>query len=152
MIDNIIYGYGVSLNHVFDDLNTSKSKISDLDVKLLANLINHPSQLKNAVDNVNNSLFENGQPLVKLVIQNDSIEMPAFIYYQSVMPYSKTYNKHILTNNIKNVIADIIWSEYSAPFENRNYPIKEDDFIKQTIANIPDSKIMDLDLNLGICR
>lgn len=151
MIDNIIYGYGVSLNHVFDDLNTSKSKISDLDVKLLANLIDHPSQLKNAVDNANNSLFEKGQPLVKLVIQNDSIETPAFIYYQSVMPYAKTYNKQVLTSNIKNVIADIIWSEYSAPSENRNYPIKEDDFIRQTIANIPDSKITDLDLNLDIC-
>lgn len=152
MIDNIIYGYGVSLNHVFDDLNTSKSKISDLDVKLLANLIDHPSQLKNAIDNANNSLFDKGQPLVKLVIQNDYLETPAFIYYQSVMPYSKTYNKQILTSNIKSVIANIIWSEYSAPFENRNYPIKEDDFIKQTIANIPDSKIMDLDLDLDIYR
>lgn len=152
MIDNIIYGYGVSLNHVFDDLNTSKSKISDLDVKLLANLIDHPSQLKNAVDNANNSLFEKGQPLVKLVIQNDYLDTPTFIYYQSVMPYSKTYDKQVLTSNIKNVIADIIWSEYSAPFENRNYPIKEDDFIRQTIANIPDSKIMDLDLDLDIYR
>lgn len=150
MIDNIIYGYGVSLNHVFDDLNTSKSKISDLDVKLLANLIDHPSQLKNAVDNANNSLFEKDQPLVKLVIQNDSIETSAFIYYQSVMPYGKTYTKQALTSNIKSVIADIIWSEYSAPFENRNYPIKENDFIRQTIANIPDSKIMDL--NLDVCR
>lgn len=146
MIDNIIYGYGVFLNHVFDDLNTSKSKISDLDVKLLANLIDHPNQLKNAVDNANNSLFEKGQPLVKLVIQDDYIETSAFIYYQSVMPYSKTYNKQALTSNIKSVIADIIWSEYSAPFENSNYPIKEDDFIRQTIANIPDSKITDLDL------
>lgn len=152
MIDNIIYGYGASLNHVFDDLNTSKSKISDLDVKLLANLIDHPSQLKNAVDNANNSLFEKGQPLVKLVIQNDYLDTPAFIYYQSVMPYSKTYDKRVLTSNIKSIIADIIWSEYSAPFENRNYPIKEDDFIKQTIANIPDSKIMDLDLDLDIYR
>ena len=152
MIHNIIYGYGVSLNHVFDDLNTSKSKISDLDVKLLANLIDHPSQLKNAIDNANSSLFEKGQPLVKLVIQNDYLETPAFIYYQSVMPYSKTYDKRVLTSNIKSIIADIIWSEYSAPFENRNYPIKEDDFIKQTIANIPDSKIMDLDLNLDIYR
>lgn len=152
MIDDIIYGYGASLNHVFDDLNTSKSKISDLDVKLLANLIDHPNQLKNAVDNANNSLFEKGQPLVKLVIQNDYLDTPAFIYYQSVMPYSKTYDKQVLTNNIKNAIADIIWSEYSAPFENCNYPIKEDDFIKQTIANIPDSKIMDLDLNLDIYR
>ena len=152
MIDDTIYGYGVSLNHVFDDLNTSKSKISDLDVKLLANLIYHPSQLKNAVDNANNSLFETGQPLVKLAIQDDYLETPAFIYYQSVMPYSKTYDKRVLTNNIKSAIADIIWSEYSAPFENRNYPIKEDDFIKQTIANIPDSKIMDLDLNLDIYR
>lgn len=152
MINDIIYGYGVSLNHVFDDLNTSKNKISDLDVKLLANLIDHPSQLKNAIDNANNSLFEKDQPLVKLVIQNDSIETSAFIYYQSVMPYSKTYDKQILTSNIKSVIADIIWSEYSAPFENRNYPIKEDDFIKQTIANIPDSEIMDLDLNLDIYR
>lgn len=150
MINDTIYGYGVSLNHVFDDLNTSQSKISDLDVKLLANLIDHPSQLKNAVDNANNSLFEKGQPLVKLVIQNDSIEMPAFIYYQSVMPYSKTYDKQVLTSNIKSVIADIIWSEYSAPFENCNYPIKEDDFIKQTIANIPDSKITDL--NLDTCH
>ena len=152
MIDDTIYGYGVSLNHVFDDLNTSKSKISDLDVKLLANLIDHPSQLKNAIDNANNGLFEKGQPLVKLVIQNDYLDTPAFIYYQSIMPYSKTYDKQVLTNNIKSAIADIIWSEYSAPFENRNYPIKEDDFIKQTIANIPDSKIMDLDLNLDIYR
>ena len=152
MIDNIIYGYGVSLNHVFDDLNTSKNKISDLDVKLLANLIDHPNQLKNTVDNANNSLFEKGQPLVKLAIQNGYLETPAFIYYQSVMPYSKTHDKQILTSNIKSAIADIIWSEYSAAFENRNYPIKEDDFIKQTIANIPDSKIIDLDLNLGICR
>lgn len=152
MIDDTIYGYGVSLNHVFDDLNTSKSKISDLDVKLLANLIDHPSQLKNAVDNANNSLFEKGQPLVKLVIQNDYLDTPAFIYYQSVMPYSKTYDKQVLTNNIESIIANIIWSEYSASFENSNYPIKEDDFIKQTIANIPDSKIMDLDLNLDICR
>ena len=148
MIDNIIYGYGASLNHVFDDLNTSKSKISDLDVKLLANLIDHPSQLKNAVDNANNSLFEKGQPLVKLVIQDDYIETSAFIYYQSVMPYSKTYTKQALTSNIKSVIADIIWSEYSAPFENCNYPIKEDNFIKQTIANIPDSEITDLDLDV----
>lgn len=146
MIDDIIYGYGASLNHVFDDLNTSKSKISDLDVKLLANLIDHPSQLKNAVDNTNNSLFEKGQPLVKLAIQTGYLETPAFIYYQSIMPYSKTYNKQALTSNIKSVIADIIWSEYSAPFENSNYPIKEDDFIRQTIANIPDSKITDLDL------
>lgn len=152
MIDDTIYGYGVSLNHVFDDLNTSKSKISDLDVKLLANLIDHPSQLKNAIDNANNSLFDKGQPLVKLAIQNDYLDTPAFIYYQSVMPYSKTYDKQVLTSNIKSVIADIIWSEYSAPFENRNYPIKEDDFIKQTIANIPDSKIMDLDLDLDIYR
>ena len=152
MINDIIYGYGVSLNHVFDDLDTSKSKISDLDIKLLANLIDHPNQLKNAVDNANNSLFEKGQPLVKLVIPNDYLDTPAFIYYQSVMPSSKTYDKQVLTNNIKSVIADIIWSDYSAPFENRNYPIKEDDFIKQTIANIPDSKIMDLDLNLDICR
>lgn len=38
MINNIIYGYGASLNHVFDDLDTSKSKISDLNVKLLTNL------------------------------------------------------------------------------------------------------------------
>ena len=148
MINNIIYGYGVSLNHVFDDLDTSKSKISDLNVKLLANLIDHPSELKNAVDNTNNNLFEKGQPLVKLVIQNDYLETPAFIYYQSVMPYDKTYNKQALSSNIKSVIADILWSEYSAPFENSNYPIKEDDFIKQTIANIPDSKIMDLDLDV----
>lgn len=148
MINNIIYGYGVSLNHVFDDLDTSKSKLSDLNVKLLANLIDHPSELKNAVDNANNNLFEKGQPLVKLVIQNDYLETPAFIYYQSVMPYDKTYNKQVLSSNIKSVIADIIWSEYSAPFENSNYPIKEDDFIKQTIVNIPDSKIMDLDLDV----
>lgn len=148
MINNIIYGYGVSLNHVFDDLDTSKSKISDLNVKLLANLIDHPNELKNAVDNTNNSLFEKGQPLVKLVIQNDYLETPAFIYYQSVIPYDKTYDKQALSNNIKSVIADILWSEYSAPFENNNYPIKEDDFIKQTIANIPDSKIMDLDLDV----
>ena len=148
MINDIVYGYGVSLNHVFDDLDTSKSKISDLNVKLLANLIDHPNQLKNAVDNANNSLFETGQPLVKLVIQNDYLETPAFIYYQSVMPYDKTYDKQALSNNIKSVIANIIWSEYSAPFENSNYPIKEDDFIKQTIVNIPDSKIMDLDLDV----
>ena len=150
MINNIIYGYGVSLNHVFDDLDTSKSKISDLNVKLLANLIDHPSELKNAVDNTNNSLFEKGQPLVKLVIQNDYLETPAFIYYESIMPYDKTYDKQALSSNIKSVIADILWSEYSAPFENCNYPIKEDDFIKQTIANIPDSKIMDL--NLDTCH
>lgn len=148
MINDIIYGYGVSLNHVFDDLDTSKSKISDLDIKLLTNLIDHPNQLKNAVDNANNSLFEKGQPVVKLVIQNDYLETPAFIYYQSVMPYDKTYDKQALSSNIKSVIANIIWSEYSAPFENSNYPIKEDDFIKQTIANIPDSKIMDLDLDV----
>lgn len=148
MINNIIYGYGASLNHVFDDLDTSKSKISDLNVKLLTNLKDHPSELKNAVDNTNNSLFEKGQPLVKLVIQNDYLETLAFIYYQSVMPYDKTYDKQALSSNIKSVIADILWSEYSAPFENSNYPIKEDDFIKQTIANIPDSKIMDLDLDV----
>ena len=148
MINDIVYGYGVFLNHVFDDLDTSKSKISDLNVKLLANLIDHPSELKNAVDNTNNSLFEKGQPLVKLVIQNDYLETPAFIYYQSVMPYDKTYDKQALSSNIKSVIADILWSEYSAPFKNSNYPIKEDDFIKQTIANIPDSKIMDLDLDV----
>lgn len=147
MINDIIYGYGVSLNHVFDDLDTSKSKISDLNVKLLVNLIDHPNQLKNAVDNANNSLFEKGQPVVKLVIQNDYLETPAFIYYESVMPYAKTYDKQVLSSNIKSVIANIIWSEYSAPFENSNYPIKEDDFIKQTITNIPDSKIMDLVLN-----
>lgn len=149
MINDFIYGYGVCLNQVFVDLDIN-NKISDLDVKLLDNLINHPDQLENAVDNANTSLAEHKQPTVKLAIQNDYLDTPAFIYYPSVMPYAKTYNKDALTTNIKYVICDMLWSEYSAPITNGNYPIEESEFIAQTINNIPDSKITDLDLDIDV--
>lgn len=150
-----IYGYGVNLDRLFDDLDlewsgTQEDAVKAADIELMHHLTHYSSALENAVDNANNNLEENNQPLLKVAIYRDIIDEPSYLYYPAIMPFEKEkiYSKEILTRNIKESIADMIWSEYSANLKDSHYPIDEDFFIKHTIENIPDSKIKVIDPDL----
>lgn len=144
MIEDVIYGYGIYLPDLIKKLDGS-TKVNDLNIKFLSDLLVNKDQLENAVDNANTDLSENNQPPLKLAHQEDIIDdTDYYLYYPSVMPYAKTYDKNTLTKNIKHAITNILWSEYSAPMTTGYYPIKEEDYIKQTLDSIPDDLIKDL--------
>lgn len=113
-IDYLVKQYGDNLSHAF-------SKIEHFTKQTLKKLIDHPNQLANAVDNANTYLNEHDTPSI-MFINND--KLTGLVYPNS----STTYKTASDVLNI--ALINIIWSEYSAQFEN-SYPINESDFIQR---------------------
>lgn len=113
-IDYLVKQYGDKLSHAF-------SEIEHFTRKTLKKLLDYPNQLANAVDNANTYLDEHDKPNIAF-INND--ELTGLIYPNSSTTY-KTAN-----TILKTALINIIWSEYSAQFENP-YPIDESDFIQR---------------------
>ena len=55
------------------------------------------------------------------------------------------YTKQELRSFIKRFVADALWPEYSAQFDNANYPIDEDTFIKTTKTFVKPQRIHDIE-------
>lgn len=55
------------------------------------------------------------------------------------------YTKHELRSFIKRFVADALWSEYSAQFDDANYPIDEDKFIKTAKTFVKPQLIHDIE-------
>ena len=84
-------------------------------------LIDYPNQLANAVDNANTYLDEHDKPNI-MFINTDALT--GLVYPNSLASY-ETAN-----DILKIALINIIWSEYSAQFENP-YPIAESGFIQR---------------------
>lgn len=113
-IDYLGKQYGDNLSHAF-------SEIEHFAKQTLKKLIDYPNQLANAVDNANTYLAEHNKPNIKF-INND--ELTGLVYPNSSTTY-KTAN-----DILKNALINILWSEYSAQFEDP-YPIDESEFIQR---------------------
>lgn len=113
-IDYLVKQYGDNLSHAF-------SKIEHFTKQTLKKLLDYPNQLANAVDNANTYLDEHNKPSITF-INNEKIV--GLVYPKPSISY-KTAN-----DMLKTALINIIWSEYSAQFEN-SYPIDESEFIQR---------------------
>ena len=113
-IDYLVKQYGDNLSHAF-------SEIEQFTKQTLKKLIDHPNQLANAVDNANTYLDEHDKPNITF-INNDVLT--GLVYPNSLASY-ETAN-----DVLKTALINIMWSEYSAQFENP-YPIAESGFIQR---------------------
>lgn len=113
-IDYLVKQYGDNLSHAF-------TEIEHFTKQTLKKLIDYPNQLANAVDNANEYLNEHDKPNITF-INND--KLTGLVYPNQSTTY-KTAN-----DVLKTALINIIWSEYSAQFENF-YPIAESGFIQR---------------------
>ena len=113
-IDYLVKQYDDNLSHAF-------SEIEKFTKQTLKKLIDYPNQLANAVDNANTYLDEHDKPNIAF-INTDAL---------TGLVYSDTLASYETANEIlKTALSNIIWSEYSAQFENP-YPIDESGFIQR---------------------
>ena len=113
-IDYLVKQYG-------DNLSPAFSEIEHFTKQTLKKLIDHPNQLANAVDNANTYLAEHNKPNITF-INND--KLTGLVYSDTSATY-KTANVIL-----KTALINIIWSEYSAQFDDP-YPIAESGFIQR---------------------
>lgn len=113
-IDYLVKQYGDNLSHAF-------SEIEQFTKQTLKKLIDHPNQLANAVDNANTYLAEHNKPNITF-INND--KLTGLVYPSPSASYETA-------SDVLNIaLINIIWSEYSAQFENP-YPITESGFVQR---------------------
>lgn len=113
-IDYLVKQYGDNLSHAF-------SEIEHFTKQTLKKLIDYPNQLANAIDNANAYLDEHNKPNIAFI---NTDALTSLVYPNSSTTY-KTAN-----DVLKTALINIIWSEYSAQFEN-SYPIDESEFIQR---------------------
>ena len=113
-IDHLVKQYG-------DKLSPAFSEIEQFTKQTLKKLSDYPNQLANAVDNANTYLDEHDKPNIAFINNDKQIGL---VYYDTSTTY-KTAN-----TILKIALINIIWSEYSAQFENP-YPIAESGFIQR---------------------
>lgn len=113
-IDYLVKQYGDNLSHAF-------SELEHFTKQTLKKLIDYPNQLANAVDNANTYLAEHNKPNI-MFINND--KLTGLVYPNSSASYETA-------SDVLNIaLINIIWSEYSAQFEN-SYPIAESGFVQR---------------------
>lgn len=121
----IYNGYIIDFNNVIEQLNNESyltknfQTVQALTKQILSNLIKHPNQLINAIDNANIYLCENGKSNIELINYKNIIGL----YYPTLL---NQYHK--ASDCLTEVIINIVWSEYSAQFDNGEYPISETEF------------------------
>ena len=113
-IDYLVKQYGDNLSHAF-------SEIEKFTKQTLKKLMDYPNQLANAVDNANTYLDEHNKPNITF-INND--KLTGLVYSDTSATYKTA------SDVLKTALIDIIWSEYSAQFEDP-YPIAESGFIQR---------------------
>lgn len=68
------------------------------------------------------------------------------IAYHCKFAYApKNYRSTIQSTDIKRFVANALWSEYSAQFDDANYPIDEDTFIKTAKTFVKPQLIRDIE-------
>lgn len=105
----------------------------------MEDLLDTESEFTNRVQDFNNRLYNENLPLLESTVINDNY----YVYFPTVQLYdhATNYSKSKLIEIVKAFVADALWSEYSANFDNANYPIDETTFIA-TVKNFVKDKLI----------
>lgn len=134
-------GFGINVKDIATNriLHQAKNKAYK---NAMEDLLDTESEFANRVEDFNNRLYNENLPLLESAVINDNY----YVYFSTVQLYdhTTTYNKAKLIEIIKAFIADALWSEYSANFDDANYSINEDTFVETAKNFVKDNFIHDI--------
>lgn len=134
-------GFGINVKDIATNriLHQAKSKAYK---NAMEDLLDTESEFANRVEDFNNHLYNENLPLLESAVINDKY----YVYFPTVQLYDHTtnYSKAKLTEIIKAFVADALWSEYSANFDDANYSIDEDTFVETAKNFVKDNFIHDI--------
>lgn len=114
-------GYGIDLN-LIQTIIMQTGMNQPAYKKSLDNIL-HKYSYTDYVEDFNNEVVENNLPKVSVLINRN------VIYFDN-QALTNFANIHNVILSLINCISQILWSEYSAQFDDGNYPIDEDTFFK----------------------
>lgn len=137
----IAQGFGVNVKNIAISRNLHQ-KSNKAYANAIEDLLDTESEFTNRVEDFNNRLYDEHLPLLESAVINDKY----YVYFPTVQLYDHTtnYSKAKLTEIIKAFVADALWSEYSANFDDANYSIDEDTFVETAKNFAKDNFIHDI--------
>lgn len=114
-------GYGIDLN-LIQTIIMQTGMNQPAYKKSLDNIL-HKHSYTDYVEDFNNEIVESHLPEVSCLTDQDVI-----YFDNNALTHFK--NLHNVIPLLIDCIAQILWSEYSAQFDDSNYPIDEDTFFK----------------------
>lgn len=107
-------------------------------------LLDLSEEFVSRVEDFNDKLYAQNLPLLEWAILDNN---KYYVYFPTVQLYNHnhTYTKHELRSFIKRFVADVLWSDYSAQFDDANHPIDEDAFIKTAKTFVKPQLIHDIE-------
>ena len=112
-------GYGINLNQLQAIIAETVMNQPAYE-ESLNNVLNKHSYT-DQIDDFNNEIAENHLPEVSCLTDQDVI----FFNNEALIHFA---NIHNVIPMLINCVAEILWSEYSAQFDDGNYPTDEDTF------------------------
>ena len=112
-------GYGLSLNQLQSIINETTMNQPAYEESLKEVLNKH--SYADCIEDFNNEVAENHLPKVSCLTNQD-------IVYFDNNALTHFANIHNVIPMLINCVAEILWSEYSAQFDDGNYPTDEDTF------------------------
>lgn len=137
----IAQGFGVNVKSIATSRNLHQ-KSNKAYANAMEDLLDTESEFTNRVEDFNNRLYNENLPLLESAVINDNY----YVYFPTVQLYDHVtnYSKSKLIEIVKAFVADALWSEYSANFNNANYPIDENTFIETAKNFVKDECIQDI--------
>lgn len=145
MSQDLIYvnGFGADLADIAanSDLNLVENRDY---AKAMDTLLDLSEEFISRVEDFNDQLYAQNLPLLEWAILDNN---KYYVYFPTIQLYNHhhMYTKHELRSFIKRFVADALWSEYSAQFDDANYPIDEDKFIKTAKTFVKPQLIHDIE-------
>ena len=121
-------GYGIDLNLIQTII--TQTGMNQLAYKESLNAILHKHSYTDYVEDFNNEIVENNLPKASVLIDR------GVIYFDN-QALTNFANIHNVIPLLIDCVTQILWSEYSAQFDDSNYPIDEDTFfetVKQSLS------------------
>lgn len=112
-------GYGLNLNQLQDIISQTFMNQPAYEDSLKKVLSRH--SYTDYIEDFNNEVVENHLPEVSCLTDQD------IIYFDN-NALAHFANIHNVIPMLINCVAEILWSEYSAQFDDSNYPTDEDTF------------------------
>lgn len=123
-------GYGLSLNQLQGII--TETTMNQSAYKESLNEVLNKQSYTDYIEDFNDEVAENHLPEVSCLTNQD-------IVYFDNNALSHFANIHNIIPMLINCIAEILWSEYSAQFDDGNYPTNEDTFFN-TVKNALNSR------------
>ena len=123
-------GYGLSLNQLQSII--TETTMNQPAYKESLNEVLNKQSYTDYIEDFNDEVAENHLPEVSCLTNQD-------IVYFDNNALSHFANIHNIIPMLINCVAEILWSEYSAQFDDGNYPTDEDTFFN-TVKNALNSR------------